>query len=274
MFVFVSIYSQSTTTDIESEDNTLYNSAGVDKRPNFIGGTGDVNDFVNQNFNNKNLSGKIFISFVIEKDGNLSSMKVDRDLGEGSGDELIRILNLCKNCWSPAEIEGKKVRCFFSPAIKIYNATELINLESNPEEDFNTTNSFIDNKQAESISKNNYTYWLKDGKIVKLYVYDGDGENYAVHVDYYFKNNIIYAYQKKEINAPDAINYKALIFIKNSKISKEEYWIQDVKKEKNEFEKELTLLGMSIQDNILRDKVTDKQIDLLVLSDLSKKFGF
>jgi antitoxin component YwqK of YwqJK toxin-antitoxin module len=103
----------------ESEDDTVYNSMGLDKRPSFIGGNGDLDSYVNETFNNKNLSGKIFVSFVIEKDGNLSSLKVDRDLGEGSGDEVVRILNLCKNCWSPAEIKGKKVRCYYSTAITI-----------------------------------------------------------------------------------------------------------------------------------------------------------
>jgi antitoxin component YwqK of YwqJK toxin-antitoxin module len=105
----------------DSEDDNIYNTAGLDKYPSFIGETGDVNAYVNQNFNTKKLSGKVFISFVIEKDGNLSSMKVLRDLGEGSGDEVIRILNLCKNCWSPAEIKGKKVRCFYSLPITINN---------------------------------------------------------------------------------------------------------------------------------------------------------
>lgn len=103
----------------ESEDDTVYNSMGLDKHPSFIGGNGDLDSYVNENFNNKNLSGKIFVSFVVEKDGNLSSIKVVRDLGEGSGEEVLRVLNLCKNCWSPAEIKDKKVRCSYSLPISI-----------------------------------------------------------------------------------------------------------------------------------------------------------
>lgn len=104
----------------ESEDNTVYNSMGVSKYPEFIGGIDKMNLFVNENYINKlNLGGKIFVSFIIEKNGNLSNIKVLRDIGVGSADEIIRVLNLCKNCWSPAEIEGKKVRCQYSLPITI-----------------------------------------------------------------------------------------------------------------------------------------------------------
>ena len=38
------------------------------------------------------LNGKVFVSFVVEKDGSLTDIKVLRDIGYGTGKEAIRVL--------------------------------------------------------------------------------------------------------------------------------------------------------------------------------------
>jgi len=57
--------------------------------------------------------GGVFVNFVIEKDGSLSNIKVLRDFGYKSGEELVRVLKLSPN-WKPAIKNGYRVRCLYS----------------------------------------------------------------------------------------------------------------------------------------------------------------
>jgi Gram-negative bacterial TonB protein C-terminal len=113
-----SISNQENTT----EDLNIYNSQGIEVRPEFPGGIKKFYEFIGKNFQTPNQaagqSGKIFTQFVIEKDGTLSDIKIIRDIGYGTAQEAIRVLQLCPK-WSPAEQNGKKVRCIFSLPINI-----------------------------------------------------------------------------------------------------------------------------------------------------------
>lgn len=127
---------------------------------------------------------------------------------------FISILYLFQSCLSNSKNDNK--------AIKI----ESNEAKYKGEEEFLRINNYIIEKHIDSISYNNFKYWLKDGKIIKLNIVDGDGENYITEEDYYLKDgNTVFAYQKKELNFPNAIDYKALIYFDNSKIIKEQYWI-------------------------------------------------
>lgn len=155
------------------------------------------------------------------------------------------------------------------------NPVENNEAKFNEEKEFLKINNYIVEKHADSVSNNNYKYWLKDGRIIKLNVVDGDGENYNIEEDYYFKdNNTVFAYQKKELNFPNAIDYKALIYFDTSKITKEEYWTSDVKTTKKSVEDQLKRIGFSIQNEIILDTDTNKSKGLLTLLDLSKRYGF
>ncbi|MBF4514988.1 hypothetical protein IRZ71_01450 [Flavobacterium sp. ANB] len=54
------------------------------------------------------LKGKIYVNFIIREDGSLTDFRVLRDLGYGTGQELIRVLKLSKK-WIPGEIHGEIV---------------------------------------------------------------------------------------------------------------------------------------------------------------------
>jgi len=96
-------------------EEAIHNTADVDVLPNFPGGISGFNGFANKNFKveEKDLKGKIYSTFIIEKNGALSDIKILRDLGYGTGKELIRVLKLSPK-WSPGIKDGKKVRCFYS----------------------------------------------------------------------------------------------------------------------------------------------------------------
>jgi len=64
------------------------------------------------------LHGKIYIKFVIEKDGSVNDIKVLRDIGYGTGAEAVRVLQGCEN-WIPGLQRGIKVRCTFSLPISV-----------------------------------------------------------------------------------------------------------------------------------------------------------
>ena len=55
------------------------------------------------------INARVFASFVIEKDGTLSDIKVLRDPGFGIGIEIIRIIKTSSE-WKPAVNNGKVVR--------------------------------------------------------------------------------------------------------------------------------------------------------------------
>jgi protein TonB len=109
---------------VVEEDNTVYNTAGIEVKPDFPGGMDKFNAFVAKNYQapeEEGLKGKVYVTFVVEKDGSLTDIKVLRDIGYGTGKEAIRVLNKCPK-WSPGEQNGKKVRCTFSLPISIQSA--------------------------------------------------------------------------------------------------------------------------------------------------------
>jgi protein TonB len=56
-----------------------------------------------------NIQGKVFLSFIIEKNGTLSDIKVERKLGYGTDEEAIRVLNASPR-WMPGIQNGREVR--------------------------------------------------------------------------------------------------------------------------------------------------------------------
>lgn len=109
---------------VVEEDNTVYNTAGIEVKPDFPGGMEKFNAFVAKNYmapEEEGLKGKVYVTFVVEKDGSLTDIKVLRDIGYGTGKEAIRVLNKCPK-WTPGEQNGKKVRCTFSLPISIQSA--------------------------------------------------------------------------------------------------------------------------------------------------------
>lgn len=61
---------------------------------------------------------QVILSFVVEKDGSLSSIKVLRDPGYGAGKEAIRVLKTMPN-WKPAKQDKRNVRSQFTLPITI-----------------------------------------------------------------------------------------------------------------------------------------------------------
>jgi protein TonB len=109
---------------VVEEDNTVYNTAGIEVKPDFPGGMDKFYKFVGNNYQTPEedgLKGKVYVTFVVEKDGSLTDIKVIRDIGFGTGKEALRVLNKCPR-WTPGEQNGKKVRVLYSLPITIQSA--------------------------------------------------------------------------------------------------------------------------------------------------------
>lgn len=72
-----------------------------------------------QNAINKGVSGRLEVSFIVEKDGTLTGFEVLKDLGNGTADELIRLLKLSKK-WSPAIQNGRAVRFSYTLPLELH----------------------------------------------------------------------------------------------------------------------------------------------------------
>ena len=106
---------------VQKGENEVYNTAGITEKPDFPGGIMEFYKFVGNNFKTPeqpNLKGKVYITFVIEKDGSLSDIKNIRDIGFGTGEEAIRVLKICPN-WIPGKLNGVPVRVMYSLPITI-----------------------------------------------------------------------------------------------------------------------------------------------------------
>ncbi|MES2485887.1 MAG: energy transducer TonB [Bacteroidota bacterium] len=107
----------------KGEDDGVYVGATLQVKPDFPGGINAFRKFVGDNFRTPDLDRdmdlKIHVSFVVEKDGSLTAIKILKDPGYGAGKEAERVLKSLKTKWSPGEQNGKKVRSSFTMPITI-----------------------------------------------------------------------------------------------------------------------------------------------------------
>ncbi|WDF61869.1 hypothetical protein PQ462_10870 [Flavobacterium sp. KACC 22758] len=92
--------------------------------PDYKGGMAAKVKFIDKNFkapkdDGEILQGKVYLSFIIEKDGTITNQKVLRDYGYGSGPEALIVLNKMPK-WIPGQIKGKTVRCLYSTVFLIH----------------------------------------------------------------------------------------------------------------------------------------------------------
>lgn len=114
---------QAKAQETVSDDNSIYNTSGIEIKPEYPGGIEAFYKLISKNYNMpkiKNLAGKVFVTFVVEKDGSLTEIKVLRDIGFGTGEEAIRVLKLSEK-WKPGEQNGKKVRTQYGLPISLSN---------------------------------------------------------------------------------------------------------------------------------------------------------
>ena len=104
------------------EDNAIMTTGTVEIMPAFPGGEAAWSKFLQKNLRytqqaiDAGISGKVFISFVVEKDGHLSDITVDRGVGYGLDEESVRVLKLVPP-WKPGIQNGRPVRVRYTMPI-------------------------------------------------------------------------------------------------------------------------------------------------------------
>mgnify|MGYP000704684483 CR=1 FL=1 len=97
---------KSTTSDIHQV---------VDVKPEFKGGSDKMYKFLSSNIKYpqkaklENIKGRVYIRFIVEKDGTLTDPKVLRGIGSGCDEEALRVVKLMPK-WFPGKLRGKPVR--------------------------------------------------------------------------------------------------------------------------------------------------------------------
>ena len=100
-------------------DNSVHNIGTLDFMPEPVGGAAAWAKFLNKNLRfpavaqEDGVSGRVLLSFIIEKDGSLSNIAVDRPAGHGFDEEALRVLKLAK-AWKPGMQNGQAVRVKYS----------------------------------------------------------------------------------------------------------------------------------------------------------------
>ena len=115
-------------------DTLIYNNAAINKEAEFPGGLKEFYKYIGENYNlpndNNFKGGKIIASFVVEKNGKITQVKILRDIGFGTKDEIIRILNYSP-LWNPAEDNGMNVRVQYSLPITLLPSPKAAEINYN-----------------------------------------------------------------------------------------------------------------------------------------------
>lgn len=97
------------------EDTKVYDFVSIETQPGFPGGMEKFYAYLRKAVKyppmaaENNIQGKVFLSFVVEKNGDLTDIHVDRKLGGGTDEEAVRVLKASPR-WTPGIQNGKPVR--------------------------------------------------------------------------------------------------------------------------------------------------------------------
>jgi protein TonB len=99
------------------EDNTAFIT--VEVQPSFIGGNSEMYKFLGKNLKyptaaqRANIQGKVFLSFIVEKDGSITDIETMKGIGFGCDEEAMRVVKLMPK-WIAGKQNGRNVRVKFT----------------------------------------------------------------------------------------------------------------------------------------------------------------
>ena len=100
-----------------------YSFVSLQTPPSYPGGIAAFYKFLAANIKypkeaaDNKIQGYVFVSFIVEVDGALSDIKINRKLGYGTDEEAIRVLNLSQK-WNPGYYDGAAVRTRYNIPIR------------------------------------------------------------------------------------------------------------------------------------------------------------
>jgi protein TonB len=112
---------------VEADPNQIFTS--VEQVPEFAGGLEKFGAYLGKNIRypavarENNVQGRVICTFVVERDGSLTDIKVVRGIGSGCDEEAIRVLKNSPK-WKPGIQNGRPVRVQYSVPISFTLASE------------------------------------------------------------------------------------------------------------------------------------------------------
>ncbi len=109
-------YEYDESTDYDDDDETF---VAVENMPEFPGGEAALYKYLTKNLKypdiarEQNIQGKVYVQFIVEKDGSITDPKAIRDIGGGCGDEAVRVVSGMPK-WKPGNQRGRNVRVQFT----------------------------------------------------------------------------------------------------------------------------------------------------------------
>jgi TonB family protein len=143
----------------------------VEVLPSYPGGLVEFGKFLGMNLRypkeakDKNIEGRVYVSFVVEKNGSLTDPKVLRGIGYGCDEEALRVIKLSKN-WNPGTQNGKAVRVSYTIPIFFQMKANLLNSGEKPNGN-EANNSLLKLVGSNNPSVNPPLIYV-DGKEIKL----------------------------------------------------------------------------------------------------------
>lgn len=104
-----------------NEDKDIFTI--VENQPQFPGGDEARIKFMNQNVRypkaalEQGIQGTVYVTFVVEKDGNISNIRVIRGVHESLDNEALRVVAMMPK-WNPGTQKGKPVRVQYNVPLK------------------------------------------------------------------------------------------------------------------------------------------------------------
>jgi len=95
----------------------------LEDMPEFPGGRKNLMNYLAKNITypeealKAKIEGRVFVSFIVEKDGSITHVKVLRGIGHGCDKESVRVVENMPR-WIPGKQKGKPVRCIFNLPLK------------------------------------------------------------------------------------------------------------------------------------------------------------
>ncbi|MBQ2375850.1 MAG: energy transducer TonB [Bacteroidales bacterium] len=109
--------------EVEEEEDTQTIFTVVEESAMFPGGQEELMKYISENLRypqqarEAGTQGLVYVTFVVEKDGSLTDIRILRDLGNGCGEEAVRIVKTMPK-WIPAKKRGKEVKMQYNLPVK------------------------------------------------------------------------------------------------------------------------------------------------------------
>ncbi|NVM63186.1 protein TonB [Mucilaginibacter sp. SG538B] len=110
MFIMGALAAKAQTTDTTKAKEPIFTS--VEQVPVFPGGLHRLAMFIDENFKypkGETIEGRVYVLFVVEKDGSLSDVKIAKSLSEATDAEALRLIKMSPP-WKPGMRGGQPVR--------------------------------------------------------------------------------------------------------------------------------------------------------------------